>query len=232
MFQQTAEKKCWWKICDLWKRHGVVQSFLQGAGPKGIRLLICFVHFRQISTCMSHDAWCENCSNVFSKKKHLKTWKRNYCIFCPCDEETSRFWVKMAYLVRNFISFYLFRKLAVPPTKKYLKCSSLSNALFPDMRIFDRVCLRLLPFGQWECLLTGNKWVLVRHKQANNSISLKSVLEKALWNPERKQQYSWQHLEWKLHEWTLTVFQGTSHWNCKTYFEMKCLCQKHKTIFF
>lgn len=37
------------------------------------------------------------------EKKILKTWKRKHCIFCPCDEETSRFWVKMVYLVRNFI---------------------------------------------------------------------------------------------------------------------------------
>lgn len=100
----SRKKKCWWKICGLWKRHRIVQSFLQGAGPKGIRLLILFVHSRQSSTCVSHDAWCENCSNVFlSKEKNLKTWKRNYCIFCPCDEEASRYWVKMAHLVRNFI---------------------------------------------------------------------------------------------------------------------------------
>lgn len=71
MFQQPAGKNADVKT-DLWKRHGFVQSFQQGVGPTGLSLLRWFVDSRQISTCMPHDAWHENCSNFFSKDKNTK----------------------------------------------------------------------------------------------------------------------------------------------------------------
>lgn len=227
----TSRKKVLMEILWLVANCGIVQSSPEGAGPKGIRLLSWFVHSRQISTCVWLVMRGVKTAAMFFQRKKISMLGREITVFfVPMMRRHPDFGLKWHIWWETLYNFIW--ESGCPTNQKYLKCSSLSSGLFPDMKIFDKVCRRLLPFGQWECLLTGNKWVLVRHKQANNSISLKSVLEKLLWNPERKQQYSCQCLEWKLHEWTLTGFQATSHWNCKTYFEIKCLCQKHKTFCF
>lgn len=170
---------------------------------------------------------------IFSQRQNCKTSKGKHCIFCLCDEM-----ILIHILVQNVIFW--------PETLHNSICSGswLSHQLksvwkfllyptgcSPWEDIWLKDCLRLLPFGQCRYLLTGSKSTLVSDKQPINAISLKSFVEKTQWNPERKQQYSCQHLEWKLCEWTLSVFQGLSHWNCKTHFETKCLCQKHTTYF-
>lgn len=136
-------------------------------------------------------------ATMFFQRQNCKTSKSNYCIFCLCDEMTF-----IQILVQNVIFW--------PETLRNCVCSGnwLSHQLKSVWNVHSiqwvipwceevwlRHRLKLLPFGQYRYFLTGSKSTLVSDKQPINSISLKSFLEKALWNPERKQQYSCQHLE-------------------------------------